>query len=538
VVLNALASEAIPMGLSCLAEFGRFIEIGKRDIYQNSRLPLWALRRNASFHVVAMDAVFAGDAEQTRELMAEISGLVEQGALTALPYRSFPASRIDAAFRLMAGGKHTGKVVVAFADSFVQHRGEPPLPPFEVKADGAYLITGGFGGFGKVLSEWLVECGAKHLVLSSRSGASTPEAQAFVDKLTADGIKITVIKADIGVPKDVKSLIKKAASGKIPLKGVFHLAMVIDDAPLSALTPERLRVVMAPKAHGAWLLHEETKAMNLDCFVMFSSVSSIFGNPAQGNYAAANAFLDSLAHHRRALGLPALAINWGVLGGEGYVARNERVAEFLARQGTAALTPKEVTSLMESFLTANATQMAAIRVDWAKWRQSFRGMQDNPLVQRIFESGVEVQESGGGSSDWRQKIQSAGPDEREDVIGQAVRDVVGSVLRVKPDSLRNDQPLTDLGLDSLMGVEIENLLESSVGVALPPTSLMRARTIGQIASLISEHLGGADAGATAAKPVVVESAPVAEVDLDALSDEEIDNLLGGALGDEVEAARA
>jgi acyl carrier protein len=278
--------------------------------------------------------------------------------------------------------------------------------------------------------------------------------------------------------------------------------------------------------------------MNLDCFVMFSSVSSIFGNPAQGNYAAANAFLDSLAHHRRALGLPALAINWGVLGGEGYVARNERVAEFLARQGTAALTPKEVTSLMESFLTANATQMAAIRVDWAKWRQSFRGMQDNPLVQRIFESGVEVQESGGGSSDWRQKIQSAGPDEREDVIGQAVRDVVGSVLRVKPDSLRNDQPLTDLGLDSLMGVEIENLLESSVGVALPPTSLMRARTIGQIASLISEHLGGADAGATAAKPVVVESAPVAEVDLDALSDEEIDNLLGGALGDEVEAARA
>ncbi|MDH4476670.1 MAG: SDR family NAD(P)-dependent oxidoreductase [Verrucomicrobiaceae bacterium] len=538
VVLNALASEAIPMGLSCLAEFGRFIEIGKRDIYQNSRLPLWALRRNASFHVVAMDAVFAGDAEQTCELMAEISGLVEQGALTALPYRSFPASRIDAAFRLMAGGKHTGKVVVAFADSFVQHRGEPPLPPFEVKADGAYLITGGFGGFGKVLSEWLVECGAKHLVLSSRSGASTPEAQAFVDKLTADGIKITVIKADIGVPKDVKSLIKKAASGKIPLKGVFHLAMVIDDAPLSALTPERLRVVMAPKAHGAWLLHEETKEMNLDCFVMFSSVSSIFGNPAQGNYAAANAFLDSLAHHRRALGLPALAINWGVLGGEGYVARNERVAEFLARQGTAALTPKEVTSLMESFLTANATQMAAIRVDWAKWRQSFRGMQDNPLVQRIFESGVEVQESGGGSSDWRQKIQSAGPDEREDVIGQAVRDVVGSVLRVKPDSLRNDQPLTDLGLDSLMGVEIENLLESSVGVALPPTSLMRARTIGQIASLISEHLGGADAGATAAKPVAVESAPVAEVDLDALSDEEIDNLLGGALGDEVEAARA
>jgi NAD(P)-dependent dehydrogenase (short-subunit alcohol dehydrogenase family)/acyl carrier protein len=526
VVLNALAAEAIPMGLSCLAEFGRFIEIGKRDIYQNSRLPLWSLRRNASFHVVAMDAVFAGDAGQTRELLDTIAALVEQGALTALPYRSFPASRVDAAFRLMAGGKHTGKVVVAFADPMVPRKGEPPLPPFNVVADGAYLITGGLGGFGRVLADWLVECGARHLILSSRSGASTPEARAFVAKLTADGIRVTVVQADIGSPADVKRLIRETG-GAMSLKGVFHLAMVIDDAPMSALTPDRLRAVMVPKAHGAWLLHEETKALPLDCFVLFSSVSSIFGNPAQANYAAANAFLDSLAHHRRALGLPALTINWGVLGGEGYVARNERVAEFLARQGTAALTPREVTTLMESFLAANATQMAAIRVDWAKWAQSFRGMQDNPLAKRIFEAGVEVQESGAGTGDWRLKIQAAGPDEREDVIAQAVRDVVGSVLRVKPDSLRNDQPLTDLGLDSLMGVEIENLLESSVGVALPPTSLMRARTIGQIASLISEHLGGGDKSAAPAKPAVpVESASVADVDLDALSDEEIDQLLG------------
>jgi len=527
VVLNALAGEAIPMGLSCLAESGRFLEIGKRDIYQNSRIPLWSLRRNASFHVIAMDAVFAGDAAQTQELMAKIAGLVEKGALTPLPFRSFPASRIDAAFRLMAGGKHTGKVVVAFVDAFVARIGEPPLPAFAVKPDGAYLITGGLGGLGRVLAEWLVDCGARHLVLSSRSGASTPEAVAFLEKLQGRGVDAKVVKADVGSPKDVKRLIKQAQSESIPLKGIFHLAMVIDDAPLSALTTGRLETVMAPKAHGAWLLHENTREMGLDCFVMFSSVSSIFGNPAQGNYAAANAFLDSLAHHRRALGLPALAINWGVLGGEGYVARNKRVAEFLERQGTVAITPGEVTALMESFLGANSTQVAAIRVDWAKWRQSFRGMQENPLVERIFASGVEIQEAGGGSGDWRGRIQAAGPDERPAVVGQAVRDVVGSVLRVKPDSLREDQPLTDLGLDSLMGVEIENLIESSIGVALPPTSLMRARTIGQIASLICEHLGGGPAAAPAQKPAAhVEATPAAEVDVDSLSDEDIDLLLG------------
>ena len=524
VVLNALAAEAIPMGLSCLAESGRFLEIGKRDIYLNSRIPLWGLRRNCSFHVIAMDAIFAGGESQTRELMAEIAGLVENGALTPLPFRSFPASRIDAAFRLMAGGKHTGKVVVGFAESFILRKGEPPLPTFSIKPDAAYLITGGLGGFGRVLAEWLVECGARHLVLSSRSGASTQEAVQFVAKLESQGIAVTVAKADIGSAEEVKRLISEIPA----LKGVFHLAMVIDDAPLSALTAERLRVVMAPKARGAWLLHENTKSLGLDCFVMFSSVSSIFGNPAQGNYAAANAFLDSLAHHRRALGLPALAINWGVLGGEGYVARNERVAEFLARQGTGALTPSEVTSLMESFLTGHSTQMSAIRVDWAKWRQSFRGMQDNPLVERIFAAGVEMQETSGGGNDWRAKIQGASPEDRNGVIGEAVRDVVGSVLRVKPDSLREDQPLTDLGLDSLMGVEIETMLESSIGVALPPTSLMRARTIGQIATLIAEQMGS-DADAPA-KPMVAEAATsTEEVDLDSISDEDLDLLLAGAV---------
>jgi NAD(P)-dependent dehydrogenase (short-subunit alcohol dehydrogenase family)/acyl carrier protein len=414
-------------------------------------------------------------------------------------------------------------------------KGEPALPDFEIKSDGAYLITGGLGGFGRVLSEWLVTAGARHLVLSSRSGASTPETVEFVESLVARGIETKVIKADIGSPADVTRLISEIRAADIPLKGIFHLAMVIDDAPLAALTAERLRTVMAPKAHGAWLLHVATQDMDLDAFVMFSSVSSIFGNPAQGNYSAANAFLDSLAYHRRALGKPALAINWGVLGGEGYVARNERVAEFLARQGTGALAPAEVTSLMEFFLTAHATQVAAIRVDWAKWRQSFRGMQDNPLVERIFAAGVESQESGSGGHDWRGKIQAASAEDRNSVIGEAVRDVVGTVLRVKPDSLRNDQPLTDLGLDSLMGVEIETMLESSIGVALPPTSLMRARTIGQIATLIAGEMGG-DTDTTPKPKVVAEVVETSELDLDSISDDDLDLLLGG-VSEEVPAGK-
>jgi acyl transferase domain-containing protein/NADPH:quinone reductase-like Zn-dependent oxidoreductase/SAM-dependent methyltransferase/acyl carrier protein/short-subunit dehydrogenase len=526
VVLNALAGEAIPMGLSCLAEFGRFIEIGKRDIYQNARIPLRPLRSNASFHVVAMDAVFHGDEALTRQMLEEISELVEQGALRPLPFRAFPACRVDAAFRLMASGKHIGKVVVALAAPFVPRRGEPLAPGFEVKADGNYLITGAFGGYGKVLALWLVDCGARHLVLTSRSGASTPEAEKFVAGLQERGVSVRVVPADIGSPDDVKRLFAEIESSGQPLRGTFHLAMVIDDAPLTALTPERMRAVVTPKAQGAWLLHEATREMNLDCFVMFSSVSSIFGNPAQGNYSAANAFIDALAHHRQALGLPALTVNWGVLGGEGYVARNERVADFLARQGTMGISPGEAMALLESFLRAGSAQTIAIRVDWAKWRQFFRAAQDKPLFERIFKS-IENQESAGGTSDWRSRIEAAGPGEKLAVISQAVRESVGSVLRVKPDSLRDDQPLTDLGLDSLMGVEIETSLEAAVGVALPPTSLMRARTIGEIASLIAGQMGGVTV-VTEAAPVTATAEATGEVDFEALSDQDIDRLVGGA----------
>ena len=221
--------------------------------------------------------------------------------------------------------------------------------------------------------------------------------------------------------------------------------------------------------------------MELDCFVMFSSVSSIFGNPAQGNYSAANAFIDALAHHRQALGLPALTVNWGVLGGEGYVARNERVAEFLARQGTMGISPGEAMSLLESFLArgkragdCHPGRLGKVAAILSEACRRIRSSSASSLRSRIRSRPARRAIGGAGSMRPRRRKKQA-------VICQAVREAVGSVLRVKPDSLRDDQPLTDLGLDSLMGVEIETSLEAAVGVALPPTSLMRARTIGQIA---------------------------------------------------------
>src|SRR5262249_17947246 len=196
---------------------------------------------------------------------------------------------------------------------------------------------------------------------------------------------------------------------------------------------------------------------------------------------------------------------------------------------TTELSPREVTSLLESCLKAGATQVMAVRVDWAKWRQFFRGMQENPLLERIF-AAVEGTETGGTINYMRGRIEAASREEGVGLIGQAVRQAVGSVLRVKPDTLRGDQPLTDLGLDSLMGVEIENSIETSLGVAMPPASLIRARTIGQIVALLGDQMGvkksieavSSNRGQIAAP----ETASTDEVNLEALSDDQIEALLG------------
>ena len=398
VVLNALAGEAIPMGLSCLAEFGRFIEIGKRDIYQNSRIPLWSLRRNASFHVVAMDAVFHGDENLTREMLAEIAALVEQGALYSAALPRFPGKP-----RRCGVPSHGGRQAY-----WEGRRGA---------LGGLYPEAGRVAGPGvchparrllpdhrrvrrlrNVLAKWLVD--EARGTWCFRAGAAPPRRkQKLLCKACARRAARSSWFRPTLAPSPTWMLLFGAIDAGPPLRGVFHLAMVIDDAPLSALTPERMLSVLEPKAQGAWLLHEATRERALDCFVMFSSVSSIFGNPAQGNYSAANAFLDALAHHRRALGLPALTINWGVLGGEGYVARNTRGGVSRAARDTGDFARGGDLShgILGRWQNAGRRHPRGLgQVETA----FFRGMQENPLLERIFAS-VESQESGSAAGDWR-----------------------------------------------------------------------------------------------------------------------------------------
>ena len=366
VVLNSLAGDAIAKGLTTLADFGRFLEIGKRDIYANTRVGLLPFRKNLSFVAIDLDR---GIRERPAKIAPQLQQVFKEfhaGRLHPLPYRVFSISEAGAAFRYMAQGKHLGKVVLA-----IDGRQTPPLPSEEdrplCRADGTYLISGGLGGFGLATARWLVEQGARHLVLLGRSGAASTEAQRAVEELCQAGAKVLVAQADVSRPQDLSDVLNQVAATMPPLRGVVHAAMVLDDAALLNLSPSQVERVLAPKAHGAWNLHLQTQHLPLDFFVCYSSIAVVIGNPGQANYSAANAFLNALARHRRARGLPALTVDWGYLSEVGYVAQNEMIGKHLINIGIDSFTPTEALTVLGRLLRQGAEQAGVFRINWQRF---------------------------------------------------------------------------------------------------------------------------------------------------------------------------
>jgi acyl transferase domain-containing protein/NADPH:quinone reductase-like Zn-dependent oxidoreductase len=305
VVLNSLAGEAITRGLEILRARGRFVEIGKRDIYGDSKLGLFPFRKSIAFFGLDMGAPGILDPQ----LLDLIASQLADGSLKPLPRTVFDVADAEQAFRLMAQAKHIGKVVLSLERpqyDVMQH------DRLTFRPDASYLITGGFGGFGIAVAEWMVEQGARHLVLLSRTGAPRSEDAAALAALEG---RVHVVRraADVADESDVARVLAEVRDTMPPLRGVVHAAMVLDDGMLTQIDAERLERVLAPKIAGAWNLHRQTLDQRLDFFVLFSSIASVIGNPVQGNYAAANAFLDALSAFRRSRGLPSLTVSWGAL---------------------------------------------------------------------------------------------------------------------------------------------------------------------------------------------------------------------------------
>jgi NADPH:quinone reductase-like Zn-dependent oxidoreductase/acyl carrier protein len=493
IILNSLAGEAIPKSLSVLSAYGRFIEIGKRDIYEDSKLGLRPFRNNLSLFAVDLDKLCAQRPDLVQSLLHDVMQGLEDGSLQPLPHRVFSTADVVGAFRYMAQAKHTGKVVVSMRDEVVA---TPQAPgSLTLRDDGTYLITGGLGGFGLAVAQWLVQQGARYLVLAGRSGASSPAAEAGIRAMQEAGVTVAVAKADVTQESQVVAVLADVRQSMPPLRGVIHAAMVLDDALLMQLNEERMYKVMAPKMIGAWNLHTQTLTDPLDFFVSFSSFASVIGNPGQANYVAANAFLDALAYHRRLRGLPALTVNWGAVSGVGYVAQNPEFGQKLEHVGVKSLPAQQLLETLHALLQHKAVQVGVGHINWPQLAK-IHLIQISPRFAHLTEATLADDGEGEGAS-LVDALLAVGPAERQQFLSAQIRDQLARVLGMSPEKVDIEQPLLNLGLDSLMAVEIGNQIQAMVGVDVPAMKFMEGLSIAGLSTYVIEQLSGDQAAAAA-----------------------------------------
>jgi NADPH:quinone reductase-like Zn-dependent oxidoreductase/short-subunit dehydrogenase/acyl carrier protein len=520
VVLNSLAGEALIRSVSLLRRNGRFIEIGKRDIYGNTKLGLRPFGTNICFYSLDLLSVIRREVSLVQSLLGQVMSDLKQGRLHPLPRRLFPMTNVSEALRHMMPGTHVGKIVVTMSGRELPLEHIPGPGRMRFDPDATYLITGGLGGFALLTARWMVDNGARHLVLMGRSGLSSEAARQTVEELRQLSASVTVAQADITEETDLAAILEDIRLSKFPLRGVIHAAMVVDDGVMLQLDAPRLEKVMAPKIRGAWNLHRQTRGEQLDFFVLFSSISSMIGTPGQASYAGANTFLDSLAHYRREQGLPALTVNWGPIRDAGYVARHKDVRDSLVRLGFQPLKARPALTMLGRLMQTRCRQMAIIEVKWDQVAKVLGMMRPQPRFTDLVSKTSEDSPPADQGKVNREMILSAGDAERRGLVESFVREQASKVLRTSAASLEMSKPLNQLGLDSLMAVELMNRIEGELGQSVPTAKLMGGQNLRALATTLLDILEGSSPGPIQRSETVDGSRAV-----ETLSDAEVDALL-------------
>jgi phthiocerol/phenolphthiocerol synthesis type-I polyketide synthase C len=483
VVLNSLAGEAMERGLSTLRPFGRFIELGKRDYVSNTHVGLRPFRRNLSYFGVDLDNLIEAKKGLGHRIYKEVMRLFRDGVLTPLPHSVFAATDVLEAFHLMQQSVHIGKIVV-----------QPPRPgtirkpsaPFVVDPQRTHLITGAFGGFGLETAKWLVDHGARHLVLLGRRGPATDDARAALADFAKRGVKVLVESCDVADRRAVEKLFEKIHTRMPPVAGVMHAAMVLEDALIANLDADQLDRVLSPKVKGAENLDLATRGLSLDYFVLFSSVTTLIGNPGQGSYVAANAFMEGLARRRRQEGLPALAIGWGAISNVGVVAQNKKLQRSLqSRSGVKGLMAREALDLAAEAIeqagdSANLAVVTIASNDWTLAGDRLRVLRSPTYAAVVRDDGAH-----GDSAVTTLDLRSLVATEDLEAVRRKVADrIVGELARVlhaREEDVSRVRPLSEIGVDSLMALELNMNLKDAFGVEIPLSNSAGAMTVASLA---------------------------------------------------------
>jgi len=492
VVLNSLFGEAMMRSIEVLKPFGRFLELGKRDYYANTRIGLRPFRQNLSYFGIDADQLLTRQPKLADRIFGELVDLFEDSVLTPLPYRTFGGEDATRAFRLMQKSGHIGKIILTPPATAREH---VAMRPLKLRDDASYMIVGGFGGFGLETARWLVGNGARNLVITSRRGAVGDDAKAAIAELEAAGVTIKAAACDVADKAAVKALLAEIADDMPPLRGILHTAMVLDDALIANLDRDRIETVLAPKIAGAHNLDKLTRDLDLDLFVLFSSATTIVGNPGQANYVAANAYLEALARARRAAGLAGLAVAWGAISDAGYLARNTDVNDMLSRKlGRHALGAREALDGLGQLLAHSADPAVAFaRIDWASARKELT-LLATPLFADLASDIDGETGDGGAEIDVKAMIEGLDRPKAVEKVSNLLAGEIARILRLPVDEIDRHRPLAEIGMDSLMALELRMAAEQRLGIDIPLMSIANGATLADIAGRVTERVLGEDAG--------------------------------------------
>lgn len=480
IVLNSLTGDFIPASLSTLAPGGRFVELGKIGIWDAERVRRH--RDDVSYWTVYLGDLCREEPALVEAMLGRILEDLAAGRLRPLPRRTFARSEAVAAFRFMAQARHVGKIVLA-ADS----------PAAPLRPDATYLITGGLGALGIEVARWMAARGARHLVLLGRHRPVAGRVRDVLEDLGRQGVVVDTVEADVAAVAEMADVLRDIERRRPPLRGIVHAAGIVGDGVLLDQSWERFAEVMKPKGDGAWVLHGLTRGADLDFFVLFSSAAGIIGSAGQGAYAAANAVLDALAHYRRRLHLPAVSIAWGrwAVGMAAAVADRDR--RRWSRQGISEIELEVGLDLLGRLLRAPSPQVTVLPIDWPTFLREPGG--PRPLLSELAPRRRSGRPDAAPPETvleppLARRLEEAPPGGRRRLLVAHVQHEAATVLALDaPQAIGVGQGLRDLGLDSLMAVELRNRLQASVGRPLPSTLAFDHPTVGAIADFLAAELG-------------------------------------------------
>ena len=504
-ILNSLSGEALRQSWHCIAPFGSFIEIGLKDILNNTRLDMQPFLQDASFTFINLKRVMTGNPDLLAEILEEVSHYLRGGILKPVtPIKVYPLSDMESAFRLMQVGKHRGKIALSWGGDdvvpqMVHHRSGPPA---SLNPAVSYLLVGGLGGLGRSLAGLLVDLGARHLCFISRSGATSDEAKAFIHRMASIDVHVVVYQCDIADSSALQAVLARHSTNEPPIKGAFQCAMALHDSLFETMTHHQWCASLRPKVLGTRNMHLLLPG-DLDFFIILSSFAGIFGNRGQSNYAAANTYQDALAQQRRRLGLKAVTVNLGIMrevgvlaerGATGYLKEweipfgiREREFHSLMRMVIAAETGGQGSAVPAQIITGLPTGKMVYN---AGIRRPF--FFDDPRFSELAAAGLEsiandipssTKPNGSGTPATLQSLiaEADSITTASDAMTEAIIARLARSLQTSTSEIDASKPLHSYGVDSLLAVEMVNWILKETKVTVSVLEVLATMPISELA---------------------------------------------------------